>query len=300
MKQDMWELRKIQSQGITDNAQYPAGTYIVFTAAAPYIPLFEQHGKDDIALSLVRHEEAWWIVNHSDELCCAVNEQVMEPHHRMRLNDGDTIEWGLSSWCLARTNDESRPDVSFPQLVQSSESVAEYLDLDWFKQQQLNPQNPFDIIPVRETASSYTGHEADSTLHQLYQEYQQALRPSGQEKPLRDKPFPRNEDAVTQDLTSLYDKKGDTDTLQDMVAGAPGIDAILDTLDTTGEGEMHWLAMESMPDILQLLSPELGGETAHSEILPNLTRREHRIIGIDSHYRITPTQKNGNTAHEKN
>ncbi|EIQ8035755.1 type VI secretion system-associated protein TagK, partial [Salmonella enterica subsp. enterica serovar Typhimurium] len=27
MKQDMWELRKIQSQGITDNAQYPAGTY---------------------------------------------------------------------------------------------------------------------------------------------------------------------------------------------------------------------------------------------------------------------------------
>ncbi len=100
MKQDMWELRKIQSQGITDNAQYPAGTYIVFTAAAPYIPLFEQHGKDDIALSLVRHEEAWWIVNHSDELCCAVNEQVMEPHHRMRLNDGDTIEWGLSSGAL--------------------------------------------------------------------------------------------------------------------------------------------------------------------------------------------------------
>lgn len=299
MKQDMWELRKIQSQGITDNPQYPAGTYIVFTAAAPYIPLFEQHGKDDIALSLVRHEEAWWIVNHSDELCCAVNEQVMEPHHRMRLNDGDTIEWGLSSWCLARTNDESRPDVSFPQLVQSSESVAEYLDLDWFKQQQLNPQNPFDIIPVRETASSYTGHEADSTLHQLYQEYQQALRPSGQEKPLRDKPFPRNEDAVTQDLTSLYDKKGDTDTLQDMVAGAPGIDAILDMLDTTGEGEMHWLAMESMPDILQLLSPEQAGKTAHSEILPDLTRREHRIIGIDSHYRITPTQKNGNTAHEK-
>ncbi|EOF3603987.1 TagK domain-containing protein, partial [Salmonella enterica subsp. enterica serovar Newport] len=52
--------------------------------------------------------------------------------------------------------------------------------------------------------------------------------------------------------------------------------------------------------ILQLLSPELAGKTAHSEILPDLTRREHRIIGIDSHYRITPTQKNGNTAHEKN
>ncbi|WP_411899700.1 TagK domain-containing protein, partial [Salmonella enterica] len=54
------------------------------------------------------------------------------------------------------------------------------------------------------------------------------------------------------------------------------------------------------PDILQLLSPELGGKTEHSEILPDLTRREHRIIGIDSNYRITPTQKNGTTAHEKN
>ncbi|WP_149806527.1 TagK domain-containing protein, partial [Salmonella enterica] len=93
---------------------------------------------------------------------------------------------------------------------------------------------------------------------------------------------------------------GDTDALQDRVAGAPGIEAILDTRDTTGEGEMHGLAMESMPDTLQLLSPELGGKPAHSEILPDLTRREHRIIGIDSHYRITPTQKNGNTAHEKN
>lgn len=183
MKQDMWELRKIQSQGITDNAQYPAGTYIVFTAAAPYIPLFEQHGKDDIALSLVRHEEAWWIVNHSDELCCAVNEQVMEPHHRMRLNDGDTIEWGLSSWCLARTNDESRPDVSFPQLVQSSESVAEYLDLDWFKQQQLNPQNPFDIIPVRETASSYTAMKRIARYTSFTRNISRHCGPPGRKSP---------------------------------------------------------------------------------------------------------------------
>ncbi len=37
----------------------------------------------------------------------------MEPHHRMRLNDGDTIEWGLSSRCLARTNDESVPMFRF-------------------------------------------------------------------------------------------------------------------------------------------------------------------------------------------
>ncbi|WP_139129882.1 TagK domain-containing protein, partial [Salmonella enterica] len=70
--------------------------------------------------------------------------------------------------------------------------------------------------------------------------------------------------------------------LQDMVAGAPGIDAILDPLAPPGGGEMPWLAVESMPDILHLLSPERGGKPAHSEILPDLPRREHRIIGIDS------------------
>lgn len=45
MKQDMRELRKIQSQGITDNAQYPAGTYIVFTAAPPTFRFLSNMGK---------------------------------------------------------------------------------------------------------------------------------------------------------------------------------------------------------------------------------------------------------------
>ncbi|CAH6141311.1 type VI secretion system-associated protein TagK [Citrobacter koseri] len=300
MKRDKWVLRKIQAQGITDDTQYPAGTHIIFTTAAPYIPLFEKNEKDDIALSLVRHEEAWWIVNHSEALCCAVNEQVMEPHHRMRLNDGDTIEWGLSSWRIVRAGEESCPDVPLPQPVQSPEAVAEYLDLDWFKRQQIDPQNPFDIIPVRETAPSYAGQQADNPLHLLYQEYQQALLSPEQENHHRTKPLPLHESADVQDLTALYDQKDEADTLQDMVAGAPGIDAILDTLDATGEGEMAWLAGESLPDILYLLSPEQTHKTAHNGILPDLTRREHRIIGIDSHYRITPAQKNGDTSYEKN
>ncbi len=301
MKQEKaWILQKIQEQGIADDTQYPAGAHIIFTTAAPYTPDFEQHKQDDIALSLLRHEEAWWIVNHSDELCCAVNEQVMEPHHRMRLNDGDTIEWGLSSWRLARAGEKSRPDVQESLPTRLPESVAEYLDLDWFRQQQINPQNPFDIIPVRETAPSYAGQEADNPLLQLYQEYQQALLSPEQERRLRAEPLPLNEDMQAQDLTWLYDWKTENDTLQDMVAGAPGIDAILDSLDATGEGEIAWLTTESLPEILHLLSPEQALRAAHNSILPELTRREHRIIGIDSHYRITPAQKNGDTSHEKN
>ncbi len=82
----------------------------------------------------------------------------------------------------ARTNGESRPDVSF---------------LSWFSH--LNPllstriwtglnnnssiRRTRSILFPSETASSYTGHEADSTLHQLYREYQQALRPPGRKSP---------------------------------------------------------------------------------------------------------------------
>ncbi|MCV5920034.1 hypothetical protein OFN60_42035, partial [Escherichia coli] len=49
---------------------------------------------------------------------------------------------------------------------------------------------------------------------------------------------------------------------------------------------------------LHLLSPEYAPETAHSTVLPDLTRKEHRIIGIDSHYRINPAQ-HGEISHDK-
>lgn len=299
-KEKAWILQKIQAQGIVDDTQYPAGTQVFFTASAPYIPVFKPNEKNDIALSFVRHEEAWWIVNHSNELSCAVNDRIIEPHHRMRLNDRDKVEWGLSSWQLIRAGDESHHDVPQPQINQLTESVVKYLDLDWFKQQQLNPQNPFDIIPVRENANTYSGQQANNSLYQLYLEYQQALHAPEQETPAQNTSLLLNEDLVMQDLTSLYNQKTYNNTLQDMVTGMPGIDAILDSLDVNDEGEMACLEAESLPDILHLLSPELIRKTAHSDTLPDLTQREHRIIGIDSHYRIPPARKNGERSHEQN
>lgn len=82
-----------------------------------------------------------------------------------------------------------------------------------------------------------------------------------------------------------------------MVTGGLSIDAILNVLDATGEGETTGLSKDS-PDILHLLSPEYAPETAHSTVLPDLTRKEHRIIGIDSHYRINPAQ-HGEISHDK-
>lgn len=86
---------KIQAHGIADNTIYATeGTQIIFTFTSPWIPVFEVNDDVKIALSLTRHEEAWWIINQSTEYCCTVNDQIVEPHHRMRLNEGDLIEWG--------------------------------------------------------------------------------------------------------------------------------------------------------------------------------------------------------------
>ncbi|MBV7407011.1 type VI secretion system-associated protein TagK [Enterobacter sp. ENT03] len=301
-----WALQKIQVQGIRDDTLCPVRTEVVFTDTAPWVPVFGPSGKETeseiVALRLIRYEEAWWIINYSDEWCCAVNEQIVEPQRRMRLNDGDIIEWGLSSWRLVRhyeINPQPRPESPRSPSSVFPEPITEFLDLDWFRQQHINPQDPFDIIPVCGTTVGNASPETDNTLVQLYQEYQQALLSPEQETRSQKDPFPLNGEATTQDLTSLYNRKSQADTLQDMVAGTLSIDDILDSLDTTGDGETAWPAADVFPDILLLLSPLRASQNTHHDILPDLTQREHRIIGIDSHYRINAAQNNGDTPHEK-
>lgn len=182
MKQNItWGLQKIQAHGISDNTIYAtAGTQIIFTVTTPWIPVFEANDDVKIALSLTRHEEAWWIINQSDEYCCTVNDQIVEPHHRMRLNEGDLIEWGLSSWCLVRGNLPSTAlhvEKTTAQITASPKTMIEYLDLDWFRQQQTQPQNPFDIIPIHGAVTTEVAPETDNPLPLLYQEYRQALSP---------------------------------------------------------------------------------------------------------------------------
>ena len=297
-----WGLQKIQAHGIADNTIYATeGTQIIFTVTSPWIPVFKVNDDVKIALTLTRHEEAWWIINQSTEYCCTVNDQIVEPHHRMRLNEGDLIEWGLSSWCLVHGNPSS-PDLSavktISQTAITSEAITEYLDLDWFRQQHLTSQNPFDIIPVHGASSTGEGAEKGNALTRLYQEYREALLSPEQDLHRHADPFPFNEEPTSQDLDSLRDLVTEAETLQDMVTGGLSIDAILNVLDATGEGETAWPVEKTPPDILHLLSPEYAPETALNTVLPDLTRKEHRIIGIDSHYRINPAQ-HGEISHDK-
>lgn len=298
---NVWILQKLQAHGITDNTAYIVGTQITFTAIAPQVPVFDLNENVDIALSLIRQEEVWWIINYSSEYCCAVNDHILAPYHRMRLNEEDIIEWGLSSWRLVRNHtfpQVSHIENSQSQPAVSSEAMSEYLDLDWFKQQHLNPQNPFDIIPIHGATSSKGSPQTDNTLIQLYHEYQQALLSPVKAPQSRTNLFPQN-GPETQNLSSLRDRTAETGTLQDMVTGELCIDAILDVLDTTGDEEAPLPTKEIIPDILHLLSSGQTRQVVHNNILPNLTQREHRIIGIDSHYRINAMQINGKPSHEE-
>ncbi|MCV5153477.1 type VI secretion system-associated protein TagK, partial [Escherichia coli] len=90
----------------------------------PWIPVFKVNDDVKIALTLTRHEEAWWIINQSTEYCCTVNDQIVEPRHRMRLNEGDLIEWGLSSWCLVHGNPSS-PDLSTVKTISQTAITSE-------------------------------------------------------------------------------------------------------------------------------------------------------------------------------
>lgn len=191
-----------------------------------------------IALTLTRHEEAWWIINQSTEYCCTVNDQIIEPYHRMRLNEGDLIEWGLSSGVLfvaihpsrsARRKDDiadcrfagNDDRISGSGLVQAAAAdVAKsvrYHSGSWH----IRRRRPGNREP----------------LTRLYQEYREALLSPGQDIQRRADPFPFNGEAATQDLASLRDPTAEAGTLQDMVTGGLSIDAILDVLDATGEGE---------------------------------------------------------------
>ncbi len=67
-------------------------------------------------------------------------------------------------------------------------------------------------------------------------------------------PFPFNEEPSSQALDSLRDLVTEAETLQDMVTGGLSIDAILNVLDATGEGETAWPVEKTPPDILHLLS----------------------------------------------
>ncbi len=166
--------------------------------------------------------------------------------------------------------------------------------LDWFKQQQLNPQNPFDIIPsgkphpltpAMKRIARYTSFTGNISGH---------CGPPGQEKPLVIGGF-EMKTLSPEDLTSLYDKRATPTRYRIWWQARPVLMPFWICWTRPVRVKCTGWRWNQCPISCNCCRRNWGKPHA-SEILPDLTRREHRIIGIDSHYRIARHPENKNTA----
>jgi len=170
----------------------------------------------------------------------------------------------------------------------------------------LNIEDPFDLImpthePVKTSACSpETPGERDSAvkslhdepdlLQALHQEYLRALDdPQAQNThPWHD----RLPDHCTVDPSPIRNLKVQamqihpSVTLQDLVVGPLKIDEVFTGLDSLRETEIF--SDEKPPDLLRLFAPAQYQTRTGSEdrVPPELTRREHHAITVDSHCRM--------------
>ena len=291
---------------------------VYFTHISPYQVCYEPPAIKDIALCLGRVQNDWWLSNKSPDLRCAINGSVLPQNFRVRLNDGDTLEWGLSLWYVNPGEKvESEPESSASNDV--TENLAGLsvtsLDLSWFDRR-MRPleeeDDVFDLVmpthsdidqisamPVEDSllAEQVSAAQIDgeTIFQQLHQEYLHKLNTPhltntpqsntrAQENDLRDHDHP-SVPAHLEDFSHLSDPLA---TLQDLVTGHLQIDEVFEGLDSLREMELF--TEEDPPEILELFAPGGQPSSQRVETPPHLTRKEHHAVSVDSYYRITQYQ----------
>lgn len=288
---------------------------VYFTHIEPYQICYELPAIKDIALCLEHVQNDWWLLNKSQDLRCAVNGAVLPQNFRVRLNDGDTLEWGLSVWHINPGQQaESKPET--PSLNEDTEALtrlsATPLDLTWFdlRMRPLEEEGDlFDLVmPTHRDAEQNRdmsaedllptedmGLDGETIFQQLHQEYLHKLSTPhlttitqsdirAQENVLRDDARP-SAPVHLEELSRIADPLA---TLQDLVTGHLHIDEIFSGLDSLREMELF--TEEETPEILKLFAPGGPPASQHIQTPPHLTRKEHHAVSVDSHYRISQYQ----------
>ncbi len=291
---------------------------VYFTHLSPYLVCYELPAIKDIALCLERVQNDWWLFNKSPDLRCAINGSVLPQNFRVRLNGGDTLEWGLSLWYVNPGEQvESEPGSSVPNDV--TENLiglsATPLDLSWFDLRMRPLEEEGDLFDlVMPTHSDVDQHSAmpvedallseqvgvvqidgETIFQQLHQEYLLRLNTphltNTPQSNTREQENVQRGDvylsapAHLEDFSHLSDPLA---TLQDLVTGHLHIDEVFDGLDSLREMELF--TEEETPEILKLFAP--GGQPTSQRVQtpPHLTRKEHHAVSVDSYYRITQYQ----------
>lgn len=291
---------------------------VFFTHFSPYQLCYEQPARKDIALCLEWVQNAWWLRNQSPVLRCAINDTVLPQNFRVRLNDGDTVEWGLSVWHVnpgERVVSEPGFAVSEDVTENLTELTASTLDLTWFdlRMRPLEEEGDlFDLVmPKHSDADRNNAAPEDDALpteqtdvgdvdgetifQQLHQEYLHKLNTPRltttsqsdthvQESVLRGQVYPADP-VQLEDLSRLSDPLA---TLQDLVTGHLHIDEIFEGLDSLREMELF--TEEDPPEILKLFAPVGQPASQRVQTPPPLTRKEHHAVSVDSYYRISQYQ----------
>lgn len=291
---------------------------VYFTHTSPYQLCYELPAIKDIALCLEQVENDWWLLNQSPDLRCAINGSVLPQNFRIRLNDGDTLEWGLSFWHV-NPGERVASITPFPVSNEVTEDLmalsATPLDLSWFdlRMRPLEDEGDvFDLImPTQRDADqnspmcvedalpseqvSVENVDGETLVHQLHQEYLDKLNTPHltntaqsntreQEDILRNAVHP----AVQVHLEDLSHIPDSLATLQDLVTGHLHIDEVFEGLDSLREMELF--TEEESPEILKLFAPGGQPTSQHVQTPPPLTRKEHHAVSVDSYYRITQYQ----------
>ncbi|GEM_PF-536789 len=290
---------------------------VYFTHTSLYQLCYELPAIKDIALCLERVENDWWLLNQSPDLRCAINGSVLQPNFRIRLNDGDTLEWGLSLWYVNPAERvESKPDVPVSNEVTDNLMAlsATPLDLTWFdlRMRPLEEEGDvFDLVmPTHSDADQNNSMLVDDALaseqvnvesvdgetlvQQLHQEYLDKLNTphlsnTGQSNSREQEDVLRNDvHSAVQVHLEDFSPVSELATLQDLVSGHLHIDEVFEGLDSLREMELF--TEEDPPEILKLFAP--GGQPTSQRVQtpPHLTRKEHHAVSVDSYYRITQYQ----------
>lgn len=304
-------------RGVLVNETIETTDTVYFTHISPYQICYELSAIKDIALCLERVQSDWWLLNQSPDLRCAINGSVLPQNFRVRLNDGDTLEWGLSVWHInPEVHVEAKPEP--PALNEVTENLiglsATPLDLSWFdlRMRPLEEEGDlFDLVmprhcdadrigdmsvgdPLPSEPMSINDVDGEAIFKQLHQEYLHKLSSPhliatqsdtrAHENILRSEVHPASP-VHLEDLSRLSDP---VTTLQDLVTGHLHIDEVFNGLDSLREMELF--TEEDVPEILKLFAPGEQPTSQRAQTPPHLTRKEHHAVSVDSYYRITQYQ----------
>ncbi len=211
--------------------------------------------------------DEWMLCNHSRRLVCALNGRRIATGEQTILQVGDMLDLDLLRFHLIEVEQGSRQMDPFKEMGIGSRSMPRS------SVRMLGPDTGTDSEPA--TASDWK----PDLLEHLHDEFFAAVHdPSRQfcRSDTSEVTVPSHSAAST--LDELRVQAAPYRLLRDILLPSAPIDGLIDSFEDFGRIDLAHRDVEA--DVLRLFAP--GGSTTAASRLPELTRREHHALSIDS------------------